>query len=82
VPLVCEAHRDAVVTERPHFLDHSVVRLAVPLARRLTEATPKTRGASARLQAASAGARPIYSRGLRDRQAWELATEWRFRACG
>src|SRR6187397_261160 len=33
VPFVGEAHRDAVVAERPDLLDQAVVELAVPLAR-------------------------------------------------
>src|SRR5215510_5331442 len=33
VPFVCKAHSDPVLPERPHFLDQSVVELAIPFAR-------------------------------------------------
>src|SRR5260370_12397125 len=32
VPLISEAHRDAVLVERPEFLDQPVIELAVPFA--------------------------------------------------
>ena len=33
MPLIGEAHRDAVLSEGPNLLDQSVVKLAIPLAR-------------------------------------------------
>src|SRR5262244_1746493 len=33
VPFICEAHRDAIAAERPHFLDQTIIELAIPFAR-------------------------------------------------
>src|SRR4051795_725949 len=33
VPFIGEAHRDAVVAERPYFLDQTVIEFAIPFTR-------------------------------------------------